>query len=97
MGWGRSSLLRRSFRRGAASPTTRFRLEVSLSGVSFALFVLTLVAPDWIEAVFRVSPDAHSGSLEWAIDGLLLAAAVTAGMLARLDWQRPRPVSSDLN
>jgi hypothetical protein len=97
MGWARSSLLRRSFRRNAAKRGTRFWLEAGLSGVSFALFVLTLVVPDWIEAVFRVSPDEHSGSLEWAIDGVLLAAAVTAGMLARLDWQRPRPVSSDLN
>jgi hypothetical protein len=97
MGWARSSLLRRSFRRNAATCGSRFWVEVGLSGVSFALLVLTLVVPDWIEAVFRVSPDRHSGSLEWSIDGLLLAAAVTAGVLARLDWQRPRPVSSDLN
>lgn len=97
MGWLRSSLLRRTRRRNAANHPQRFWLEAGLSGVSFALFVLTLVVPDWIEAVFRVSPDQHSGSLEWAIDGLFLAAAVTAGVLARLDWQRPQPVSSDLN
>lgn len=96
MSWPRSLMLRRPFRLNAGNHSKRFWLEAGLSGVSFMLFVLTLVVPDWIEAVFRVDPDAHSGSLEWEIAVLFLVAAATAGLLARLDW-RPQPVSSDLN
>jgi hypothetical protein len=68
----------------------RLWVEAGLGIVSVILLGLTLAAPDWIEAVFHVDPDQHSGSLEWAIDGLLLAAAVAAGAVARHESRRPR-------
>jgi hypothetical protein len=39
--------------------------------------VLTFAWRDWIEAIFRVDPDRHSGALEWAIVAVLLAAFAT--------------------
>lgn len=89
----RSSLLGRPSK-------TRFWIAARVSGVSVFLLVLTLFVPDWIEAVFRVNLDRHSGSLEWALDGALLAVAVGAGVLARIERRRPplhargEPVSS---
>jgi hypothetical protein len=68
----------------------RFWVEAGLGTLSIALLVLTLLAPDWIEAIFSVDPDQHNGSLEWAISGLFLVASLLAGALARLEWQRPR-------
>ena len=51
----RSSLLRRTYL--SISPArqlrARFWVEVVLSLVCAVLFVVTLVAPDWIEAVFQ--------------------------------------------
>lgn len=55
----------------------RIRLESALAIASGTLCVLTLVWRDWIEAVFRVDPDRHSGALEWAIVAVLLAAFAT--------------------
>ena len=57
-----------------------------MSGV---LFVLTLVVPDWIEAVFRVDPDHSSGTLEWVIVAGLLVATLALSLLARREWRRP--------
>jgi hypothetical protein len=68
----------------------RFWVEAWLGALGIALFVLTLLVPDWIEAIFGVDPDRRSGSLEWAISGLLLVASLLAGALARLEWRRPR-------
>ncbi|MDH6521996.1 hypothetical protein M2163_001009 [Streptomyces sp. SAI-135] len=42
-------------------------IEVVLAVVSGLLCLLTLFWPDWIDEVFRVDPDQHSGALEWAI------------------------------
>jgi hypothetical protein len=48
-------------------PRRRFWIETGLGALSALLFVLTLFVPDWIEAVSRVDPDRHSGSLELAM------------------------------
>lgn len=56
---------------------SRLRLESALAVASGTLCVLTFVWRDWIEAVFRVDPDGHSGALEWAIVAVLLAAFAT--------------------
>jgi hypothetical protein len=79
----RSLLLRRTVR-------WRFWMEAGLSTLSVGLVVLTLVVPDWIEAIFGIDPDQHSGSVEWAIVGSLLVAALVAGGLAGREWRRPR-------
>jgi len=55
----------------------RIRLESALAIASGTLCVLTFAWRDWIEAVFRVDPDQHSGALEWAIVAVLLAAFAT--------------------
>jgi hypothetical protein len=75
-----------------ASPTdsrARFWIEAAFSGLCVTLLGLTLLVPDWIEAVFGVDPDRHSGFFEWTIVGLLAAAGAASGALARLEW-RPR-------
>jgi hypothetical protein len=74
----------------AAQLRMRFWVEAVLAGVSGFLFVLTLAWRDWIEAVFRVDPDHHSGSLEWAIVAALLAITLLATMLARAERRRPQ-------
>ena len=72
----------------------RFWLETILATVTGALFVLTLVTRDWIEAVFGVDPDQHNGSLEWFIVELLLAASLMLAALARTEWRKARAVSA---
>ena len=80
MGNTRSSLLR--------SADARFWIEAGFSVTSAFLFVLTSFVPDWIEAVFGIDPDRHSGSLEWSLDAVLLVIAVAAGVLARIERRR---------
>ena len=57
------------------------------------LCVLTMVWPDWIEGVFGVDPDHHTGSLEWMIVVALGLAAATSAMLARWQWRRAAAAS----
>jgi len=71
----------------------RFWLETILATVTGALFVLTLVSRDWIEAVFGVDPDQHNGSLEWFIVALLPAVSLVSAALARTEWRKARAVS----
>ena len=66
----------------------RLRVEAALAGLSAALFALTLVFPEWIEAVTSFEPDAGSGALEFITSGALLLIAVTSGVLARRDRRR---------
>jgi apolipoprotein N-acyltransferase len=67
-----------------------FWLKATLAVVAFLFAVITAVWKDWIEIVFRVDPDHHSGSLEWLIVGLALALAVACGVAARVEWRRLR-------
>ncbi len=69
----------------------RFSIEAGFAALSATLGVLTLFVPDWIEAVFRVDPDQHSGSLEWLITAALLATTVVSILLARREWRRMAP------
>lgn len=71
-----------------ASHYPRFWFEVALSVASGLLGLVTLVWQDWIEIVFGVDPDHHSGTLEWVIVFALLLIAVIAGVLTRADWGR---------
>jgi Co/Zn/Cd efflux system component len=69
---------------------TRFWLESALAGLTAALFVLTLVWRDWIEAIFKVDPDQYSGSFEWMIVAVCGLLTVGFGFLARYEWRRSR-------
>lgn len=66
----------------------RFWPESALSVVTAVMLLVTLARRDWIEAAFGVDPDHGSGSLEWAIVGVLLVATVALFALARYEWRR---------
>jgi hypothetical protein len=72
----------------------RLRLEVALAVASLVLGLVALVWPEWIEAVFRVDPDAGSGSLEWAVAAVLLLLAAGAAVAARSDLRALRAASA---
>jgi hypothetical protein len=72
-------------------PRRRYWIEAGLGTLSGILFLLTLMVPDWIEEVFRVDPDQHSGSLEWAIVAVLAVTTVVSSLLARREWRRLAP------
>ena len=67
----------------------RFWVEAGAAGLTAFLFVLTLLWPAWIEAIFRVDPDGGSGAAEWAVVAMLVAATGVFGLLARAEWRRP--------
>ncbi|MGH2485446.1 MAG: ABC transporter permease [Ktedonobacterales bacterium] len=71
----------------------RFWPESGLGVITAILFLVTLVRRDWIEAVFGVDPDQHSGSLEWLIVGALLVATVTLFAFARYEWRRAATIT----
>ena len=66
----------------------RFWVEAGLASLTGSLCLLTLVSRDWIEVVFGVSPDNHSGSLEWLIVAGLLLVAIVLGFVARRESRR---------
>jgi uncharacterized membrane protein len=66
----------------------RLRIEVVLAIISAALCILTLVTPEWIEALTGLEPDSGSGALEWVVAGVFLVAAVVSAVLARRDYRR---------
>lgn len=62
----------------------RMIVEFILAGVFAILAIVTVVNPQWIEAVLRVDPDAGSGALEWLIVAAFgVLALVAAGVGAR--------------
>jgi hypothetical protein len=61
----------------------RFWLEAAAAIVSLVILLLTLVAPNWIEFVFGIDPDHHSGSLEWLIVAASAAVTISSAALAR--------------
>jgi hypothetical protein len=65
-----------------------FYLELVLALAAAVIFVITLAWNDWIEIVFKVDPDAGSGSLEKAIFVGLAVAAIACAWLARTEWRR---------
>jgi hypothetical protein len=46
---------------------TRFWAETLSGLMSAGLFALTLLVPDWMEALLRLAPDAGNGSAEWTL------------------------------
>jgi hypothetical protein len=66
----------------------RFWAEAALAMLSAFLVFLTALWKDWIEIVFRVDPDHHSGALEWVVVLTFVAATIACGALARREWLR---------
>jgi hypothetical protein len=66
----------------------RVTIEGALAAISVGLLALTLIAPDWIEELTGLEPDAGSGMLEWALVAILALMAVTLGGLAARDGWR---------
>ena len=68
---------------------TRFWLEAGAAATTAFLAVLTLITREWIEAVFGVDPDRHSGSLEWTMVAAFFLLTLLFGALARAEARRP--------
>jgi hypothetical protein len=66
----------------------RLRIESGLAVASAALFAVTFVFPDWIEALTGLNPDAGSGAAEFVVSAILLLGSVWAATLARRDHRR---------
>jgi hypothetical protein len=75
----------------------RFWIEIIVGSVTLALFLLTLVWPDWIEIGLGWDPDNHNGAVEWSIAGLLLVAATAVLGAARSEWRRTRTAPAQLS
>jgi hypothetical protein len=66
----------------------RFVGPTALACICAALAVLTGIWPEWIEGVFGVDPDQHSGWFEWLIVlGFAMVASMSA-LVARFEWGR---------
>ena len=74
--------------------STRLKFELSASVACAVLAATTLIWRDWIEVLFRVDPDAGSGSLEWALVAALAVATTAFALAARVEWARARGAES---
>jgi hypothetical protein len=68
----------------------RFWLESVLGSITGAVAIITFFWHDWIETIFGVDPDKGSGSAEWLVVAVLLAATLVLAIGARLEWRRAR-------
>jgi hypothetical protein len=66
----------------------RFWVEAGLGLASAVFALLTLAWRDWVEIVFKVDPDHHSGSLEWMIVAVAVAITVITFAAARIEWRK---------
>jgi hypothetical protein len=71
-------------RRGSRA---RAWLETIFAVVGLSLALLTLILREWIEFLFGVDPDHHSGALELLIAGAFLVVSVMLAGQARRDWR----------
>ena len=63
-------------------------MQTVVAAISGSLSLITVLWPDWIEAVSGWDPDQHDGAVEWAIVATMLL--VTIVMLAIADRSRRR-------
>jgi len=63
----------------------RFWIEVLAAVLCGLLAILTLIVEDWIEVLFGVDPDAHSGAAEWLV----------VALLAGHEWQRTSTLANE--
>ncbi len=72
----------------------RAKIELSLALLTAGLFILTLISREWIEALTGWDPDHRTGSLEWVIVAVLLAAAIALSARARTDWRKVQTLAA---
>ena len=80
-------------RSSRAGLSARFWAELGLGLASTVFALLTLAWRDWVEIVFKVDPDHHSGSLEWVIVAVAVAITVVMFAAARIEWRRAATAS----
>jgi hypothetical protein len=67
---------------------TRARIESGLALFTAALFILTLISREWIEALTGWAPAHGNGALEWVMVAAPLAACAALTLRARSDWRK---------
>ena len=76
--------------------TLRIRLEVILGVTAGLVSVVTLLWPDWIEAVTGASPDGGDGTLEWVVVGACALVSGALLVLARTELRHARAAAASL-
>jgi hypothetical protein len=76
------------------SVRSRFWVEAVLAAVGLLAGVVTLVVPDWIERLGAEVGDNGSGSTERLVALVVIAAALSCAMLARIEWRRTGVVTT---
>ena len=72
-----------------------FWVETLFAFVTALLALITLLRKDWIEQIFHVDPDLHSGSSEWQlIIGLCMVATLLAALALR-NWRNAYQIDRD--
>ena len=66
----------------------RFWAELVAGVTSGVLFLVTVVWPQWIEAVFGADPDGGNGEAEWGIVALFAVVSLVLLLTARWEWRR---------
>jgi len=66
----------------------RFWAQSVLAFIAAIVAVITVLWPDWIERAFGVDLDHDSGSIEWELVVLLMAAATLFAAYAWREWRR---------
>jgi hypothetical protein len=63
-------------------------VEVLLGLISTVFLVLTILLPDWLEVLFRLAPDAGTGSAEWGLALSLAAMSILMFGFAGFTWRK---------
>jgi hypothetical protein len=66
----------------------RFLVEAALGSLALVVLVVTLIWRDWIEALFRIDPDAGSGSVERFVALGCGASALILAAVSSREWRR---------
>lgn len=72
----------------------RFWAEAVCATAAAVLASLTLLWPDWIEALTGINPDHGNGSFEWMLVIGLAVVSVVLSLLAWREWRRVSPASA---
>jgi hypothetical protein len=69
-------------------------MESALALMAFGLGIISMIWRDWIEAIFGIDADRHSGVLEWAVVAGLFVFSFLIGLLASKEWRRGTALGS---